>query len=1405
MKKLLFGLGLLMTASVIQAQTLLDGIVVEKVHTATQAEHDQDVTDAITSPITAGAVTYRIWVDMATGAKLASVWGNNTHALKFSTTTNFYNNDNIGAIPTGTAVNKFTGTANYDSWVTLGGNSKTTIATYQGANVVKAPAVITNLGLPLSESFDTYPGPSFISNSGTYTTTNGEGASGQAYANGTGTNNMILIGQFTTDGIFSYELNLQVTNGTISENYAASDVQAGEFTNPTLKGASTPNTLPFVALTAPTTSTVFTPATITLSATASDAAASGFVNGGIGAIDSVVFFNGATRLGKATLAAGSYSYAWTPAGSVVATITAKAYDNDGASVVSTQNPVVTVKAPNVIPTITLVASATAVNLATAVTLTATPVDVDGTITKVEFFEGVTSLGSKTSAPWTLALPTVAAGAHSYTAVATDNEPSTSAASTAVVVTATNSLPTISTIVATPSSSKVGTSVSLSATAGDVDGIATIAFYEGATLLGTGSPLVLSTLTVGTHSITAVATDNNGGTATASAVTVTISANQAPVVSLASSLTAVNLATALTLTATATDGDGSIKSIEFFDGATSLGAASLASTKVITALTAGTHTFTAKAIDNSDAATTSAPVVVSATNANPTISAITASATTVNKGTAVTLSATAGDVDGTATIAFFNGSTQIGTGSPLSISTLPVGTLSITAVATDNNGASVTSAPQTIVVNAVPSITSVKMYATADHNKISDFKSDEAVTIAVTVDDASAVKTVVLTDGTTTYTFSTANGTLKSAPVSVNHVGNVYFFAWVASSGTHTFNATASNGSVGGSSSVVFATNASGIVYNQVVSFADRYVISLPDSAACNASDFIDVPVIKTTGDTLSNVTGFDIVMNYDKSKVTPTGEVSVNNSLVNHLYIGTTVDVKATEGKINISVYLNGNGNLASFNGTGLVASVKFVKTPLFRSIDTVLFTASLVESYATKTTPSKIKAGSFRTYKDTRFTGDIKFWADNSAIQFDTLNPTAHLITNIVDGAKTVQPNLNGIFTISNLTNTLSISRDIDGNTDVMPVINGYDALLTAEVAVESKNFTPNVYQIIAMDVNRDGKISAGDVSQINRRTVLSIPAFVQVDGTGKDWLFVDKADVASKAEYQISTLYPLADGIGYSKDVVPTAPNSFTLADLSKGTDFVCASTRESYVGILVGDANGNYKNITSVNTADYSKLKSGSVDAPVTASVVFDYAKATTTTIEGINYLDVPVVVSSDIAVNSLDFALNYDAASLQYSSIVSTDAAIKTLAHVGDDNTLRFTSYSVSGFATGVTVVSVRFQIVAENITANGLSSIKAYVNGEKVASNVTAKSINPLDATVLTSSIYPNPASDVINVIVSQTSKIEVINVLTQVVYTLDNAVANQIHAISTQSFGKGTFYVKVTSASSSLTKIIAVQ
>ena len=84
-------------------------------------------------------------------------------------------------------------------------------------------------------------------------------------------------------------------------------------------------------------------------------------------------------------------------------------------------------------TLTLPANNAAFAIDATVEFTATASDANGSVSKVEFFNGSTKLGEKSTAPYTYSWPNVAEGVYTLTAVATDNEGAT-ATSDAIKIT-----------------------------------------------------------------------------------------------------------------------------------------------------------------------------------------------------------------------------------------------------------------------------------------------------------------------------------------------------------------------------------------------------------------------------------------------------------------------------------------------------------------------------------------------------------------------------------------------------------------------------------------------------------------------------------------------------------------------------------------------------------------------------------------------------------------------------------------------------------------------------------------------------------------------------------------------------------------------------------------------------------
>ena len=165
----------------------------------------------------------------------------------------------------------------------------------------------------------------------------------------------------------------------------------------------------------------------------------------------------------------------------------------------------------------------------AITANASDPDVDGSIIKVEFYNGSTKLGEDTTKPYEYSWANVAAGSYKLTAKATDNKNgSTTSAAVSITVKGDSNIPPVVNITAPANNAtfEAGASVVITANASDEDGtIAKVEFYNGSTKLGedTTKPYEYSWANVakGNYKLTAKATDDKGVATTSAEIAITV--------------------------------------------------------------------------------------------------------------------------------------------------------------------------------------------------------------------------------------------------------------------------------------------------------------------------------------------------------------------------------------------------------------------------------------------------------------------------------------------------------------------------------------------------------------------------------------------------------------------------------------------------------------------------------------------------------------------------------------------------------------------------------------------------------------------------------------------------------------------------------------------------------------------
>jgi hypothetical protein len=310
--------------------------------------------------------------------------------------------------------------------------------------------------------------------------------------------------------------------------------------------------------------------------------------------------------------------------------------------------------------------------------------------------------------------------------------------------------------------------------------------RGTTLTASQSADGVAWTAIGTMSVTtadivvglAVASGDPAQAATATFDNVAVAtavANQAPTVSLTAPASGATYKApaSVVISANAADADGTITRVDFFAGTTLVGSDTTSPYSFTWSnVPAGTYSLTAAALDNAGATTTSAARSITvANNQAPTVTLTSpANGTTYTAPATVAMSATAADADGTvAKVDFFAGTTLVGTAtaSPYNFtwSNVAAGTYSLTAVATDNDGATRTSAASSITVSGRPNqAPAVSLTAPANG---ATFTAPASITVTASASDADGtIAKVDFFAGTTLI----GSDTISPYSISWNNVG-----------------------------------------------------------------------------------------------------------------------------------------------------------------------------------------------------------------------------------------------------------------------------------------------------------------------------------------------------------------------------------------------------------------------------------------------------------------------------------------------------------------------------------------------------------------------------------------------------------------------------------------------------------
>ena len=372
--------------------------------------------------------------------------------------------------------------------------------------------------------------------------------------------------------------------------------------------------------------------------------------------------------------------------------------------------------------VTMTAPASGSTVSGDISVSATVSSIGGlTVAGVQFeLDGVNLGAEDGTAPYSIPWNTRTAGngSHALTAVARDllgarwtSQPVT------VTVFNDTTAPIVSMTTPAPGSTVRG-SAAVSANASDNVGVAGVQFRLDGANLGTedtAAPYAIAwnttTVTNGSHTLTAIARDGAGNRTTSAATTVAVSNDTSlPAVTITSPSSGATVGGTIIVAASASDNVG-VAGVQFFLDAAPLGAEDTtapysATWDTTTAANGSQHTLTARARDGAGNAATSSMVTatVSNTDTSPPTVAVTSPAAGATVSGSVTVTASASDNVGAAGVQFRLDGVSLGTedtAAPYSFSwdtaSAANGSHTFTAVARDDAGNTATSAPVTVTV------------------------------------------------------------------------------------------------------------------------------------------------------------------------------------------------------------------------------------------------------------------------------------------------------------------------------------------------------------------------------------------------------------------------------------------------------------------------------------------------------------------------------------------------------------------------------------------------------------------------------------------------------------------------------------------------------------------------------------
>lgn len=574
-------------------------------------------------------------------------------------------------------------------------------------------------------------------------------------------------------------------------------------------------------------------------------------------------------------------------------------------------------------------------------------------------------------------------------------------------------------------------------------------------------------------------------------------------------------------------------------------------------------------------------------------------------------------------------------------------------------------------------------------------------------------------------------------------------------------------------------------------------LSLPQTPKCTANSWeICVKVI----DDLIEAKGVDFKLDHP-NVIRATGVVTLTSDLANANDLEYTINSKEEEVYIDVHFKETAPAS-ASLNGTGVLACIEFQFTEHFNDDwqNIPITSDQIIESYTFAPTFECLDTATTNIAVDFQAgtKGQLSVWGDESR---HLVEPNPAITTIIVKDAQgnpinTLILDEMGKFLAEDGASVQLTRIQNNSCNGLFPVITSYDAYL-ASLVITSDTICWDIQALVALDVNNDGFITSGDVTEILRRKNGLICNYtVQAGEIVSDWKFEIVDTVLYATAWQLDANCPEDSDGGADRFNVPVPLQNFDLPTVATDS---CGYTSLNFAAILKGDGDNSWNQQSHAN---YKSTVSEAIELNLDNGELKE------------GQWRFPVYYRGEDPIQALDFKLQFDATQL---TIVAVEAGDDVDIQVNSNAPETTGTLIAGGFAhqaitnTDLPLLYIIVDSQEENLTHSDFTSELALLDGS-VQTEVAVISAIRSTATLSTSiTVYPNPAQHtaIINYEATQNQSVTIrlYDVTGKQVQEWTTLNANGQQSMDVSTLVNGIYIVEVETENGSLgrEKLIVVQ